>query len=157
MSWFWFILTITCYLAMVMVNDKINDDINMYLHRGLFWWPCRCTGAMRCASPNAACLGLLLKPLSTAIEGTTISVLPWRLLEQQQKNNIKNWVNFAGHFDGRGGVPVQYCMLDATGCRHWVSIVTNSSHRTYHCCFLCFSLSTCRKKVACQCKGSCFQ
>ncbi len=25
------------------------------------------------------------------------------------KTMMKKWTNFAGHFDGRGGAPVQYC------------------------------------------------
>jgi hypothetical protein len=36
MSRFLFILTITCYLAMVIVDDKINNDKQMHLFRQLF-------------------------------------------------------------------------------------------------------------------------
>ncbi len=50
-----------------MVDDKIDDEIKMYLHHGPFWRLCRCAGAMRCASTDAACPGILRKPLDTAI------------------------------------------------------------------------------------------
>ncbi len=52
---------------MVIVNDKINDDIEMYLHCSLFWRPCRCAGATQMASTNAACPRLPRKPLDAAI------------------------------------------------------------------------------------------
>ena len=50
-----------------MVNDKINDDIKMHLHRGPFQRPCGCPGAIQMALSNAACPGLTWKPLDTAI------------------------------------------------------------------------------------------
>jgi hypothetical protein len=63
-----------------------------------------------------------------------------------KKTTIKKCTNFSGHFDGRGGVPVQYRMHRLmeeiqgyvgyhTGCRRWASIVANSSHWTYQCRF----------------------
>ncbi len=50
-----------------MADDKIGDDIKIYLRRGPFQKPCGCTGAMQCASPDAACPGLPQKPLDAAI------------------------------------------------------------------------------------------
>jgi hypothetical protein len=38
---------------------------------------------------------------------------------------MKKWTNIAGHFDGHGGVPVQYCMqcpmeeIQGVGRSHW--------------------------------------
>ena len=60
-------LTITCYLATVIVDGKINDDEQMHLVRWLFWRPQRCAGAIQTASLNAACPRLLRKPLDTGI------------------------------------------------------------------------------------------
>jgi hypothetical protein len=57
---------------------------------------------------------------------TTHSVLPQRPPGQQQsKQKRKKWTNFAGHFDGRGGAPVQYRMhhpmeeIQGFGRSHW--------------------------------------
>jgi hypothetical protein len=42
---------------------------------------------------------------------------------------IKNWTNFAGHFDGRGGAPVQYrahCLVGEVqgfGRSHWMLLL----------------------------------
>jgi hypothetical protein len=52
---------------MVIVDDKIEGDERMHLVRRLFCWPQRCAGAIQTASPNAACPGLLWKPLDAAI------------------------------------------------------------------------------------------
>jgi hypothetical protein len=52
---------------MVIVDDKIVNGINMFLRRWPFQWPWRSANAIRSASPNAACPGLLWKPLDAAI------------------------------------------------------------------------------------------
>ena len=39
-------------------KQKGDDGKQMYLRRGLFWWPCRHIEAMHVASPNAAQLGI---------------------------------------------------------------------------------------------------
>jgi hypothetical protein len=53
---------------MIIVNDKIDNGINMFLRHWPFQWPWRSAGAIRSALPNAACPGLLRKPLDAAIE-----------------------------------------------------------------------------------------
>ncbi len=53
---------------MVIVDDKINNDERMHLVCWPFRWRQRCAGAIQMASPDAACPGLLRKPLDTAIE-----------------------------------------------------------------------------------------
>ncbi len=52
---------------MVMVNNKIDDDEQMHLRCGPFRRPCGCAGAIQMASPDAACPGLLRKPLDAGI------------------------------------------------------------------------------------------
>jgi hypothetical protein len=52
---------------MVIVDDKIDDDERMHLVRRPFRWPQRWARAMQTASPDAACPGLLQKPLDATI------------------------------------------------------------------------------------------
>jgi hypothetical protein len=61
---------------------------------------------------------------------------------------MKTYSNFAGHFDGCGNAQVHYCThcpmeevqgrasLEATGCHHWASIMSNKIKGTYLCKFL---------------------
>ena len=56
-----------CYLATVIVDDKIDNDEQMHLIRRPFQRPRRCTGAIQTASPDAACPRLLRKPLDAGI------------------------------------------------------------------------------------------
>ncbi len=82
-----------------MVNDKIDDDIKMHLHRGLFWRPCRCAGAIQTALPNAACPGLLRKPLDAGIGQLLALYRPSGRQGNRQTNNnqqmtLKWWPNW---------------------------------------------------------------
>jgi hypothetical protein len=52
---------------MVIVDDKIYNDEQMHLVRRPFRWPRRCAGAIQTALLNAACPGLLRKPLDAVI------------------------------------------------------------------------------------------
>ena len=83
---------------MIIVDDKIDDDERMHLVRRPFRWPQRCAGAIQTASPDAACPGLLRKPLDAGI-GRLLA--PYRLSGRQgnrQTNNnqqmhLKRWPN----------------------------------------------------------------
>jgi hypothetical protein len=55
------------YLATVIVDDEINNGINMFLHRWPLQWLWQSAGAIQSTSLNAACPGLLLKPLDVSI------------------------------------------------------------------------------------------
>ncbi len=84
---------------MVMVNNKIDDDERMHLHRGLFWRPCGCAGAIQTASPNAACPGLLRKPLDASIGRLLTRYCPSGRQGNRQTNNnqqmaLKRWLNW---------------------------------------------------------------
>ncbi len=72
---------------MVMIDDKIDDDIKMFLHCGPFQWPYGCAGAMRWASPDVACPGLLQKPLDPAIEQLLTLYCPGGCQGNSKQNN----------------------------------------------------------------------
>ncbi len=82
-----------------MVNNKINDDEQMHLRRGPFWRPCGCAGAIQTASPNAACPGLLRKPLEAGIGRLLALYRPSGRQGNRQTNNnqqmtLKRWPNW---------------------------------------------------------------
>ncbi len=93
---------------MEMVDEKIDNGIKMYLHCGPFARPCGCAGAMRCASPNAACPGLHWKPLDTSIGQLLTLYCPGSRGATVNKTTMIKCTIFAGHLDGHGGAPVQY-------------------------------------------------
>ncbi len=70
-----------------MVNNKIDDDEWMHLHRGPFWRPCGCAGATQMASPDAACPGLLPKPLDASIGWLLAPYCPSGCQGNRQTNN----------------------------------------------------------------------
>ncbi len=81
-----------------MVDDKINNDIKMHLRGGPFWRPCRCAGAIQTASPDAACPGLLRKPLDAGIGWLLAPYCPSGRQGNRQTNNnqqmtLKGWPN----------------------------------------------------------------
>ncbi len=81
-----------------MVDDKINNDIKMHLHCGPFRRPCRCAGAIQMASPDAACPGLLRKPLYAGIGRLLALYRPSGRQGNRQTNNkqqmtLKRWPN----------------------------------------------------------------
>ncbi len=81
-----------------MVDDKIDNDIKMHLRCGPFWRPCKCAGAMQTALPNAACPGLLQKPLYTGIGRLLAPYCPSGRQGNRQTNNnqqttLKRWPN----------------------------------------------------------------
>jgi hypothetical protein len=81
-----------------MVNNKINDDEQMHLRCGPFQRPCRCTGAIQTALPDAACPGLLRKPLDAGIGQLLATYRPSGRQGNRQTNNnqqmtLKRWPN----------------------------------------------------------------
>ncbi len=83
---------------MVMVNGKINDDIEMHLRCWPFWWPRQCTRGIQTASPNAACPGLLRKLLDAGIGQLLASYWPRghqgnRRTYNNQQMHLKRWPN----------------------------------------------------------------
>jgi hypothetical protein len=100
-------MTRTWYLAMVIVDDKINDGINIFLPRWLIRWPWQSTSAIQSASPNAACPGLLWKPLDAGIGQLLAPYCPSghqviRQTNNNQQIHLQRWP-----FDGHGNVPVR--------------------------------------------------
>ncbi len=67
------------------------------------------------ALPNAACPGLPGKPLDATIGRLLTSYHPSGCQGNSKQNGDSKIDHFAGHFDGRGGVPVQYrthCLIE---------------------------------------------
>ncbi len=82
-----------------MVDGKINDDIEMHLRCWPFWWARQCTRAIQTASPNAACPGLLRKPLDASIGQLLAPYRPNGRQGNRQTNNnkqmsLKRWLNW---------------------------------------------------------------
>ncbi len=82
-----------------MVNNKINNDERMHLHRGPFWRPCGCARAIQTALPDAACPGLLWKPLDAGIGRLLAPCCPSSRQGTRHGNNnqqmtLKRWLNW---------------------------------------------------------------
>jgi hypothetical protein len=81
---------------MVIVDDKINDVINMFLCCWPFQWPWQSAGARGSTLPNAVCPGLLWKPLDTAIGQLLAPYCPSSHQGNSKQNNnekmyLKDW------------------------------------------------------------------
>jgi hypothetical protein len=59
-----------------MVNDKIEDEDQMYLLHWLFWWPCGRVGARLLIFPDAACPELHRKPLDAPLGNYLLRIAP---------------------------------------------------------------------------------
>ncbi len=126
---------------MVIVDDKIDNDISMFLRCWPFWWQWQSASAIRSASPNAACPGLLWKQLDAGIENYLLRIAPaaTRATGKQTTNN--KYTFKAGHFDGHSDVPVRnrahrpteevQGLLEAIGCHHQASIMSNNIKGTW--------------------------
>ncbi len=84
---------------MVMVDGKINNDIEMHLRCWPFWWPWQCTRATQMASPNAACPELPRKPLDAGIGWLLAPYCPSgcqgnRQTYNNQQLHLKRWPNW---------------------------------------------------------------
>ncbi len=129
----------------------------MFLRHWPVWWPWRSAGAIRSALPNAACPGLLRKPLDTAI-GRLLAPLPQRppgqQANKQQSTNTPKQVAMlmaAAMRQYNTAHITQWrrsrALLEATGCRHRVSIMSNNINQTWlRHFFLMFSSSNRRKR-----------
>ncbi len=142
-----------------MVNDKIDDDIKMHRRRGPFRRPCRCAGAIQTASPDAACPGLLQKPLDASI-GWLLApyCLSGRQGNKQTNNNqqmtLKRWPNqwpwgcasmLPRTLPDGGGLGLSKMPLNTTIGRVLRPIMTIG-----HACagfFLCFHCQNHRKRL----------
>ncbi len=81
-----------------MVNNKFDDDERMHLRRGPFQRSCGCAGAIQTASLDAACPGLLRKPLDAGIGWLLAPYRPSGRQGNRQTNNnqqmtLKRWPN----------------------------------------------------------------
>ncbi len=129
-------------MATVIDDDKIDDGMNMFHRRCPFRWPWWSAGAIRRASPNAACPGLLRKPLDASIGRLLALYCPSGRQGDRQTNNnqqihLKSWPfrwprRCAGTIPrtspDRGGPGLHLKPLDATIRRALAPININ---RTY--------------------------
>jgi hypothetical protein len=157
----------TCYLATVMVNNKIDDDKQMHLCRGPFRRPCGCAGAIQTASSDVACPGLLWKPLDAGIGQLLTPYCPSGCQGNKQTNNnqqmtLKRWPNrwpwqCAGTLlrtlPNGGGLGLSKMPLNATIGRVLQPIMTIG-----HACavFLCFHRQHHRKRLQVDAKAPVF-
>jgi hypothetical protein len=75
---------------MVMVDDKIDDDIKMYLRPGPFQRPCRCTGAMRCALPDGHVQGYSGSHWMPPLGDYLLCIAPAAAVATVNKTTMKN-------------------------------------------------------------------
>ncbi len=133
-----------------MVDDKINSDIEMHLRCGPFQRPCGCAGAIQMASPDAACPGLLRKPLDAGIGQLLAPYHPSGCQGNRQTNNnqqmtLKRWLNWwpwqcAGTLPrtstNGGGLGLSKMPLNATiGQVLWPIMTTSHACAVFFWCF----------------------
>ncbi len=146
-----------------MVDDKINNYIEMHLRCGQFWRPCRCAEAIQTASPNAACPGLLQKPLDAGIGRLLVLYRPSGCQGNRHTNNNQQIHMQRWPFDGHCDAPVRIAQWrrsrasrEATGCRHWVSIIPDNIVQKWIRHFLCFHRQNRRKRSRVDAKNPAF-
>ncbi len=114
----------------------------MHLIHQPFWWPRRCTRAIQTRLPNAACPGLLRKPLDTAIGQQLAPYYPsGRQGNRQTNNNQQNTpTKLAVSMVKAMRRYITACIpwwrrsrasLEPTGCCHWASIMSNNIKNTW--------------------------
>ena len=82
---------------MITPSEKGGGDEQMHFRRCSFRWPCKSIEAIHAASPNAACPGLLWKPLDAAIG---LLLTPYH--PDGRQGNSKQYKDvICTHFDGR--------------------------------------------------------
>ncbi len=152
---------------MAMVNNKIDDDKQMNLHRGLFQRPCGCTRAMQTTPPNVACPGLLRKPLDAGIGRLLAPYCPSGRQGNRQTNinqqmTLKRWPNWwpwqcAGTLPrtlpGIGDSGLSKMPLNATIGQVLWPIMTIGHARAV---FLCFHHQNRRKRLQVDAKAPVF-
>ncbi len=153
---------------MVMVNNKIDNDEQMHLRCSPFQRPCRWAGAIQMALPNAACPGLLRKPLDAGIGQLLAPYRPSGHQGNRQTNNnqqmtLKRWPNrwpwqCAGTLlrtlPNGGGLGLSKMPLNATIGQVLRPIMTIS-----HACagfFQCFHCQNHRKRMHIDAKAPVF-
>ncbi len=90
------------------VKQNIHGEEQMCLLRRPFRWSCRGVEAKHVALPNAACPGLLRKPLDAAIGRLLAPYRPSGRHGDNQQNDDAKCTLFAGRFDGHHDAAVLY-------------------------------------------------
>ncbi len=140
----------------------------MHLIRRPFWWPWQWAGAIQTALPNAACPRLLQKPLDAGIGRLLAPYRPSGCQGNMHTNNnqqlhLQSWPFLMAMAMCRYGNAriAQWrrsrASLEATGRRHWASIMPNNIVRTpQRHFFLCFYRQNRRKRSRVDAKNPVF-
>ncbi len=126
----------------MIVNDKINDDKQMHLVRRRFRWPQQCAGAIQMRFPQWGMSRATLEATGRWHWATTCSVLPQRPPEQQANkqqstNTPKKVAMMMAAAVHRYNTPCiaqwrrSRALLEATGRRHWASIMLDNINWTW--------------------------
>ncbi len=132
-----------------MVDEKIDNDIEMYFRCSPFWRPSKCTCAMQCASPNAACPGLLWIPLEAAIGQLLAPYCPNGCRGNSKQNSDNKMCQrcwpFWWPWRCAGAIPRALPNLGGPELSVEVLIVADWTYQRQ--CFQVFSLPTCWKQA----------
>ncbi len=93
---------------MITPSKKGGGDERMHLRRRPFRWPCGGVEAINAASPNAACPGLLWKPLDDAIGRLIAPYCPGGRQGGSKQYKDVICTHFDGRFDGHRDAVVLY-------------------------------------------------
>jgi hypothetical protein len=90
------------------VKQNIGSDERMCLRCRPFRWSCGGVEAKHVALPDAACPGLLRKPLEATTGRLLTPYCPGCRQGDNQQNDDAKHTYFAGRFDGHRDAPVRY-------------------------------------------------
>ncbi len=95
-------------LAMITPIEIGGGNERMHLRHRPFRWPCGGVEAIHAASPNAACQGLLRKPLDAAIGRLIAPYCPSGRQGDSKQYKDVICTHFDGRFDGHRNAVVLY-------------------------------------------------
>ncbi len=118
----------------------------MHLIYRLFWWPRQCAGVIQTVSPNAACPGLLQKPLTPPLGNYLLRIAPvtarGQQANKQQSTNTPTKLAVLMAMVMHQYVTTRIAQwrrsrasLEATGHSHQASTMSNNIKGTWPCWF----------------------
>jgi hypothetical protein len=131
---------------MITPSKKGGGNEQMHLRRRPFRWPCRGVEAIHAASPNAACPGLLRKPLDAAIGQLLAPYRPGGCQGDSKQYNRQQTIQLMAVLMAIA-MQLYYTVriarwrrsrafIKATERRHRASTCSNSINRSLQCCDL---------------------
>jgi hypothetical protein len=101
--------------AMVMIDDKIDDDKQMYLCCRPFQWPCGHIEVMHVALPDTDTANPGTHQIPLEAGDNSLRSPPATTRAKINKTTIKQQTHFAGRFHGHCNATVQYrvhCLME---------------------------------------------